>query len=69
MVLKWTIEEKTLLNMKKVIAKAWRMNSQQLCSYCANLRKSRTEILPGQLGKKFLEQLDLVSDGKIDRAA
>ena len=33
MVLDWKAEEKTLLNMKKIIAFVWRMNRQQLYSY------------------------------------
>ena len=47
MVLDWKAEEKTLLNMKKIIVSVWRMNRQQLYSYCRRMQKKQPEILPG----------------------
>lgn len=59
--LQWTSEEKVLLDIKKIIAIAWRMNSQQLHSYYKKLRKRHPEILPGHFGRAFLQKLDEIS--------
>lgn len=40
MTVRWTEEEKTLLNMKKIIAAVWRMNSEQMRFYCRKLQKN-----------------------------
>lgn len=66
MVLEWTLEEKTLLNMKKIIAAAWRMNGQQLHVYCEKLKKNRERILPGQTGSAFIEKLEWISASGMD---
>lgn len=60
MVIRWTEEEKVLLNMKIMIAAGWRMNSQQLSFYCEKLEKSRSRILPGQLGDMFLKKMEWI---------
>lgn len=62
MVISWTEEEKALLNMKTMIAAGWRMNSQQLGFYCEKLEKSRSKILPGQLGNAFLKKLEWIAE-------
>lgn len=62
MVISWTEEEKALLNMKTIIAAGWRMNSQQLSFYCEKLEKSRSKILPGQLGNAFLKKLEWIAE-------
>lgn len=59
--LQWTTEEKVLLNIKKIIAVTWRMNSQQLHAYYKKLRRKCPEILPGYLGRAFLQMLDEIS--------
>lgn len=61
MVPEWTQEEKTLLNMKKIIAASWRMNSQQLQVYCRKLKRNRERILPGEIGSAFIEKLEWIS--------
>lgn len=61
MVLEWAREEKTLLNMKKIIAVTWRMNRRQLHVYCGKLRKNREKILPGRIGSAFIEKLERIS--------
>ena len=66
MVLEWTLEEKTLLNMKKIIAAAWRMNGQQLHVYCEKQKKNRERILPGQTGSAFIEKLEWISASGMD---
>lgn len=66
MILEWTLEEKTLWNMKKVIAAAWRMNGQQLHVYCGKLKKNRERILPGQIGSTFIEKLEWISVSGMD---
>lgn len=67
MVLEWTLEEKTLWNMKKVIAAAWRMNGKQLHAYCEKLKKNRERILPGQTGSAFIEKLEWISASGMDK--
>lgn len=52
--LKWTAQEKVLLNMKRVIAAGWRMDSGQLDQYRKKLVQKRGEILPGYMGSTFL---------------
>ena len=69
MVLDWTAEEKTLLNMKKIIASVWRMNRQQLYSCCRRMQKKQPEILPGQTGIVFLKILKRIADGDMNAAA
>ena len=69
MVLDWTAEEKTLLNMRKIIAAVWRMNRQQLYSYHRRMQKKQPEILPGQIGIVFLKKLKRIADGDTDAAA
>lgn len=69
MVLDWTAEEKTLLNMKKIIASVWRMNRQQLYSYCRRMQKKQPEILPGQIGIVFLKKLKRTADGDMNAAS
>lgn len=59
--LQWTTEEEVLMDIKKIIAVAWRMNSQQLHAYYKKLRKKCPEILPGYLGRAFLQKLDEIS--------
>lgn len=59
--LEWTTEEKVLMDIKKIIAAAWRMNSQQLHTYYKKLCKKCPEILPGYLGRAFLQKLDEIS--------
>lgn len=61
MVLNWAEEEKALLNIEKVIACSWCMNSRQLNECCNNLHKQDQKILPGKLGSAFLALLDQVS--------
>ncbi len=69
MALDWTAEEKTLLNMEKIIAAVWRMNSQQLHTYCSRMQKKQSEMLPGQIGIAFLKKLKRIADGDMDGAA
>lgn len=66
MVPEWTQEEKTLLNIKKIIAESWRMNSQQLQTYCGKLDRNRERILPGQTGSAFIEKLKWISGNGMD---
>lgn len=66
MVLEWALEEKNLLNMKKIIATAWRMNGQQLHVYCRKLRKNQEKILPGRIGGAFVEKLERISGNGSD---
>ena len=66
MVLEWKEEEKTLLNMKKIIAAVWRMNRQQLYAYYRRMQKKQPEILPGQIGIVFLKKLKHIADGDTD---
>lgn len=66
MVLEWTLEEKTLWIIKKIIATAWRMNGQQLHVYCGKLKKNRERILPGQTGSAFIEKLEWISASGMD---
>lgn len=68
MVLDWTSEEKTLVNIKKIIAAVWRMNSRQMKSYCQKLQKNQSKILPGRLGSTFFELLRQVSDADTSAA-
>lgn len=69
MVLEWTAEEKTLLNMEKIIAAVWRMNRQQMYAYYRRMQKKQPEILPGQIGIVFLKKLKRIADGDTDAAA
>ena len=69
MVLDWTSEEKTLVNIKKIIAAVWRMNSRQMKSYCQKLQKNQSKILPGRLGSTFFELLRQVSEADTSAAA
>lgn len=69
MVLDWTSEEKTLVNIKKIIAAVWRMNSRQMKSYCQKLQKNQSKILPGRLGSTFFELLRQVSESDTSAAA
>ena len=62
MALDWTAEQNTLLNMKKIIEKAWRMNSRQLRFCCRGLRHRQQELLPGRLGNAFLVYLEQIAD-------
>lgn len=62
----WTQEEKTLLNIKKIIARSWRMNRQQLQVYCRKLERNRDRILPGQTGSAFIEKLEWISGSGMD---
>lgn len=62
MLLDWTTEEKTLSDMKRIIAVVWRMNSSQMRSFCRKLQKNQQKILPGCLGDAFLELLKQISD-------
>lgn len=61
MVFDWTLEEKTLRNIKKIIAVAWRMNGSQLSVYCAKLKKNRESILAGQIGSTFIDKMEWIS--------
>lgn len=61
MVIRWTEEEKALLNMKTIIAAGRRMTSQQLCFCCKKLEKSKSEILPDHLGAAFFMKLKWIS--------
>ncbi len=60
--LQWAAEEKVLLEIHKVIADAWRMNSRQLSSYCKNLRMMQPEMMPGCIGSGFLDILDEIRE-------
>lgn len=60
--LQWAAEEKVLLEIHKVIADAWRMNSRQLSSYCKNLRIMQPEMMPGCIGSGFLDILDEIRE-------
>ncbi len=66
MVFDWTQEEKTLLNMKQMIAAAWRMNGPQLYAYCEKLKKNQETVLPGHIGSVFLEKLVWISSNEPD---
>lgn len=66
MVPDWTQEEKTLLNIKKIIAATWRMNRQQLQVYCGKLKRNRERILPGETGSAFIEKLEWISGSGMD---
>lgn len=61
MILQWEIEEKTLLNIKKITASVWCMNSLQIRSCHKKLCKDKKEILPGRLGNAFLKKLECIS--------
>lgn len=54
--------------MEKIIAAAWRMNRQQLYSYCRRIQKKQPEILQGQTGIVFLKTLKRIADGDTDAA-
>lgn len=69
MTVRWTEEEKTLLNMKKIIAAVWRMNSEQMRFYCRKLQKKQLGILPGRLGSVFLKKLEWISVQETGQAA
>lgn len=62
MALEWTAEQNTLDSIKRIIDKAWRMNSQQLHSCCRRLRQKQQELLPGRLGSAFLVHLEQMAD-------
>lgn len=66
MVPEWTQEEKTLLNIKKIIAGSWRMNRKQLQAYCRKLDRNRERMLPGQTGSAFIEKLEWIADNGMD---
>ena len=66
MVQEWTQEEKTLLNIKKIIAGSWRMNRKQLQAYCRKLDRNRERMLPGQAGSAFIEKLEWIADNGMD---
>lgn len=59
--LQWTTEEKVLLNIKKVISIAKRMNSQQLHLCCKKVNEQYPEILSGRLGSAFRKKLNDIS--------
>ena len=61
MILQWEIEEKTLLNIKKITASVWCMNSLQMRSCHKKLCKDKKEILPGRLGNAFLKKMECIS--------
>ena len=63
-VLNWTDEQKVLLNIKKIIADSWRMNSKQMSEYRGRLFRCQDRILPGKLGRAFLDAYDLILAGK-----
>lgn len=69
MVLEWESEEKTLLNIKKIISIVWRMDRQQMYSYYRRMQKRQPEILQGQLGIVFLKKLKWIVDRENDVAA
>lgn len=58
MILDWKTEENTLLNIKKIIAAAWRMNEPQLCAYYKKLQKNQSRLLQGRLGNSFLQKMN-----------
>lgn len=66
MTLEWTAEQNTLHSIKKIIDKAWRMNSRQLHSCCKRLRHSQRELLPGRIGNVFLAHLEQIADRQDD---
>lgn len=69
MAAEWMEEEKTLLNIKKLIASVWRMSHQQMRFYCRKLQKNRSKILPGQLGNAFLKKLEWILEQETGAAA
>lgn len=62
MVLEWASEEKTLLNIKKIISTVWRMDRRQMYAYYRKMQKRQPEILPGQLGVTFLKKMEWIVD-------
>lgn len=61
----WIQEEKTLLNMKKIITLVWRMDSRQLHPYYIRLQQNQAKILPGRIGDAFIKNLAQLSSGEI----
>ncbi|MCI9022171.1 MAG: class B sortase [Eubacterium sp.] len=69
MALEWTAEQQALLCIKKIIARAWRMNRQQLRSCCAGLRRKQAQLLPGRIGSAFLDKLEQLSAREAEEGA
>ncbi len=61
--LEWTAEEKVLLNIRRIAAEGWRMNSGQLLQYYKKIQRVRNKILPGPFGSAVLELLGQAADG------
>lgn len=59
--LHWTDEQKALTNIKKIIARVWRMNHEQLYTYTKKLRKNSCQLLPGRIGGAFLQLLEQIA--------
>lgn len=59
--LQWTDEQKALTNIKKIIARVWRMNHEQLYTYTKKLRKNSCQLLPGRIGGAFLQLLEQIA--------
>lgn len=62
MALEWVSEEKTLLNIKKIISVVWRMDRRHMYAYYRKMQKRQSEILPGQLGVAFLKKMEWIVD-------
>ncbi len=63
--IEWTVEEKVLLNSRQVVVDGWRMNDQQLNTCLEKLLKNQDRVMPGRLGKGFLEIISQIAAGKM----
>lgn len=63
--IEWTVEEKVLLNSRQVVVDGWRMNDQQLNTCLEKLLKNQDKVMPGHLGKGFVEIISQIAAGKM----